>query len=99
LVLVTCGSAGEAKAIARRLVEDRLAAGVQMVAIDSIYRWEGEVVDDHEWLMIAKIRRDLFDSVRSTVIDIHSYDVPPILMIDIAAASHPYLDWIDSSVG
>lgn len=49
LVLITCGEAGEARSIARSLVESHLAAGVQIVPIDSVYVWDGAVVDDREW--------------------------------------------------
>ena len=98
LTLVTCGDREEGHAIARHLVEARLAAGVQIIPIDSVYTWEGEVVEDQEWLLLAKTRRDRFDQIRAVVEEVHSYEVPPVLMIDIDAASRPYLDWIDASV-
>lgn len=99
LTLVACGDRGEGHLIARRLVEAGLAAGVQLIPIESVYTWEGEVVEDQEWLLIAKTRRDRFDQIRSVVEEMHSYELPPVLMIDIDAASRPYLDWIDASVG
>ena len=97
LVLITCGEAGEARAIARRLVESHLAAGVQIMPIESIYRWGGEVVEDQEWLLIAKTRSERFDSINDVVSEMHSYEVPPVLMVEMAMASRPYLDWIDTS--
>lgn len=99
LVLITCGGPGEARDIARRLVETDLAAGVQILPIDSIYRWKGEVVEDQETLLIVKTRTDRFEAIRTTVADMHSYEVPPVLMIDMDLASKPYLDWIDESIG
>jgi periplasmic divalent cation tolerance protein len=99
LVLITCGEAGEARSIARSLVESHLAAGVQIVPIDSVYVWDGAVVDDQEWLLIAKTRKERFDSIGAVVAEMHSYQVPPLLMIEMAAASRPYLDWIDQSLG
>jgi periplasmic divalent cation tolerance protein len=99
LVLVTCGGREEARTIARRLVADRAAAGVQLLPIESVYRWQGEVVEDEEWLLIAKTRRDRFESVAAVVQELHSYQVPPVLMIGMDEASRTYLDWIDQSVG
>jgi periplasmic divalent cation tolerance protein len=98
LVLITCGDPGEAREVGRRLVESRLAAGVQILPIESVYRWDGEVVEDQEWLLIVKTRTDRFDSIRVAVDGMHSYQVPPVLMIVIGDASRPYLDWIDENV-
>jgi periplasmic divalent cation tolerance protein len=98
LVLITVGDRGEATAIAGRLVADRLAAGVQMVPIESSYTWEGEVVEDHEVLLIAKTRADRFEAIRELVVELHSYEVPPVIRIDIAEAHLPYLRWIDEVV-
>ena len=98
LVLITCADLAEAKGIARHLVESGLAAGTQIVPIESIYRWGGEVVEDQEWLMLVKTRGDRFEAIESAVRHMHSYEVPPILMIEIDEASHPYLAWIDESL-
>jgi periplasmic divalent cation tolerance protein len=65
--------------------------------IESIYRWGGEVVDDEEWLLIAKTRSERFDSINDVVSEMHSYEVPPVLMVEMAEANRPYLDWIDTS--
>ncbi|HWL50269.1 MAG TPA: divalent-cation tolerance protein CutA [Acidimicrobiia bacterium] len=98
LVLITCGDPAEARGIARHLVESGLAAGTQIVPIESIYRWQGAMVEDQEWLMLVKTRRDRFEAIESVVNEMHSYDVPPILMIEIDAAGHSYLAWIDENV-
>ena len=79
------------------MVESHLAAGVQIFPIESIYRWGGEVVEDQEWLLIAKTRAERFDSINDVVAEMHSYEVPPVLMIEMTQASRPYLDWIDTS--
>ncbi|MGH8915037.1 MAG: divalent-cation tolerance protein CutA [Acidimicrobiia bacterium] len=98
LVLITCGEAAEARLIARSLVERSLAAGAQIIPIESVYVWEGEMVDDHEWLLIVKTRSERFEAIISRVEEMHSYQVPPVVMIDIGAATRPYLDWIDAAV-
>ncbi len=98
LVLITCGGQDEAREIARRLVETGLAAGAQILPIESIYRWQGNIVEDHEWLILAKTRQDRFDSIEASVSDLHSYEVPPVLMVEMDKASRPYLAWIDENV-
>lgn len=97
-VLITCGDEPEARGIARHLVESHLAAGVQFIPIDSIYTWDDVVVDDQEWLLIAKTRTDRFHPIESVVTEMHSYEVPPVLMIEMSQASPPYLDWIDRAL-
>ncbi len=98
LVLITCGGDGEARSIARRLVEDRLAAGVQIIPIQSIYAWDDQIVEDDEVLLIAKTRADKFETIRDLVVELHSYEIPPVIRIDIGGAHLPYLEWIDQNV-
>ena len=98
LVFITCGDPAEARAIARQLVESGLAAGAQILPIESIYGWQGDIVEDQEWLILVKTRRDRFDAIEALVSDLHSYQVPPLLMIEMDEASHPYLAWIDEIV-
>ena len=97
LVLITTGNAEEARAIAGSLVERRLAAGAQLFPIDSIYRWQSEVVEDSEVVVLVKTRLDRFEAIRALVEEMHSYDVPPIVMLEMTAANQPYLDWIDQN--
>lgn len=99
LILITCGSAEEGRGIARHLVETGLAAGVQILPIESIYSWQGEVIEDREILLIAKTRSEHFDRIESVVVEMHSYQVPPLLALPIAKAHQPYLDWIDETTG
>jgi len=96
-VLIACGSAEESRAIARHLVQHQLAAGVQIIPIESIYTWEGEVVENDEVLLICKTRRDRFREIESTVRGMHSYEVAPIYMIEMSEGSRPYLAWIDEA--
>ena len=95
LALVTVGDADEAREIARVLVSNRLAAGVQIVPIDSVYEWQGEIVEDSETLLIAKTRRDRMPSIEEAIVSHHSYDVPPVVMIPLIEGLDSYLGWID----
>ncbi len=95
VVLVTCGSEEEALKIANALVEDRLAACVNLVApIRSIYRWEGKIWDEEEWLLIVKTQKHRFETVEKKVKSLHSYSVPEIIGVPITEGSWAYLNWI-----
>jgi periplasmic divalent cation tolerance protein len=95
IVLTTTGSQEEARKIAHALVERRLAACVNIVPqIESTYRWEGKVERSTEWLLLIKTQVDLFERVRDAVKELHSYDLPECVMLELAAGSKEYLDWI-----
>ena len=99
LVLITVPSEQVGEQIATALLEDNLAACVNMVApIRSLYTWEGVINDDEEMLLIVKSRADLFESrLVPAVQAAHPYDVPEIIAIPILMGSKNYLDWIDES--
>ncbi len=95
VVLSTCASAEEAAKLARTLVEQRLAACVNILpGVRSVYRWKGAVEDAGEWLILIKSRRDLFDSLREAIEREHSYEVPEIIALPIVAGSESYLQWL-----
>jgi len=95
VVLVACGSEEEALKIANALVEDHLAACVNLVApIRSIYRWEGKIWDEKEWLLIIKTQKHRFDSLEKKVKSLHSYSVPEIISLPITEGSSAYLNWL-----
>ncbi len=95
VVLVTCGSEEEAGKIANALVEVHLAACVNLVSpIRSIYRWEGKVWDEKEWLLIIKTQKDRFEELEKKVKSLHSYSVPEIISLPILEGSSSYLNWL-----
>ncbi len=95
VVLVTAPSAEEAAAIARAVVGERLAAcGNVVPAIRSIYRWEGELHDDAEALLVLKTTRGRFEALRDRVLALHPYDVPEVVALPVEAGSAAYLAWI-----
>ncbi len=100
LVLVTCGAQNEARKIARALVEQRLAACVSEIGVPvaSTYRWKGRVESAKEFLLLIKTSKKHFAKVRDAVRKLHSYDVPEIIALQIAAGSRDYLDWIAESM-
>jgi periplasmic divalent cation tolerance protein len=98
VVLVTCGSEEEALKIANALVEARLTACVNLIApIRSIYRWEGKIWDEKEWLLIIKTQKHRFEALEKKVRTLHSYSVPEIISLPITQGSTAYLDWINEN--
>lgn len=99
VVLITAGSFREAKTLARRLVESRLAACVNVVrSVRSIYRWKGDIVEEREVLLIVKTKKKLFTELKGTVLKSHSYTTPEIISLPVVDGSAQYLQWIDKSV-
>ena len=99
-VVTTVQRRNDAEAIARALVEERLAACVQIVGpVASIYRWQGKIDAAEEWQCWAKSRRELYDRIEATIRRLHPYELPEILAISIAAANADYLAWLDEEVG
>ena len=98
VVLVTCPDAEKAAAIGRTVVEERLAACVNMVpGLRSIYVWEGKVCDDAEVLCLIKTRRALFERLRARLLTLHPYEVPEVIALPLAAADGRYLAWLQGS--
>ncbi len=95
VVFVTCGSEDEAIKIARSIVEEKLAACANVLSpIRSIYRWEGKIWDEQEWLLIIKTQHAKFEEVEKRVKSLHSYTTPEIIAVPIADGSAAYLRWI-----
>lgn len=88
----------DAHDLARSIVEERLAACVNLVECDSIYRWEGAVVTDEECILLAKTTDEGYDALQTFVEAEHPYDVPCIERFDDDAVLGAYADWIESSV-
>lgn len=99
LVLVTAPSEDEARRIANVLVEERLAACVNIVgAIESVYRWEGQVTTDREALLIVKTTAARYEQVEERVKELHTYSTPEVIAIRIERGSEQYLSWLQGSV-
>jgi periplasmic divalent cation tolerance protein len=95
VVLVTCGSEEEALKIANALVEERLAACANIISsVRSIYRWEGKICDEKEWVLLIKTQRESFEALEKKVKSLHSYSVPEIIGLPILESSEAYLEWI-----
>lgn len=99
IVLSTAGSEAEARKIAHHLVESKLAACVNIVPqVESIYRWQDNVESAREWLLLIKTTAERIPAVRDAIRELHSYELPECLAIDVSDGSSAYLDWIGQSV-
>ncbi|HUP23932.1 MAG TPA: divalent-cation tolerance protein CutA [Thermoanaerobaculia bacterium] len=95
LVLSTAGSMEEGERIARALVEERLAACVNLVpGVRSVYRWRGEVQSDAEVLLVIKTVRERFPALRARVRELHSYELPELVCIEPSGGEEEYLAWV-----
>lgn len=99
IVLTTTGSQEEARKIAQALVERRLAACVNIVGpVQSVYRWKGAVESAPEHLLIIKTTAAAFPRVRDAIRELHSYELPECVMLNIEAGSEEYLKWLGEGV-
>jgi periplasmic divalent cation tolerance protein len=98
-VMTTVETKEQAQSIARYLVEEKLAACVQITgATFSTYRWAGKIETAREYLCLIKTREDLFARVESAIKKLHSYETPEIIAVPIENGSKEYLKWLDESL-
>ena len=99
VVFSTCGSADEAERLARKVIDERLAACVTLVMpVRSFYRWEGQVQDAAEWLLMIKTSRALFSGLREALESVHSYQTPESIALPVVEGSPNYLAWMTSEL-
>jgi periplasmic divalent cation tolerance protein len=99
VVLTTLPDRNKAKAFARALVEEKLAACVNIVpGLTSIYRWKGAVHEDPEVLCVVKTTRARLTKLKQRLKSLHPYDVPELLALPVTAGSESYLQWLEASV-
>lgn len=95
VVLMTAPDADSARRIARALVEERLAACVNIVpGITSIYRWEGALHEDAEHLLVAKTERNRLAALAERLAVLHPYALPELLALSPSGGSERYLAWV-----
>ena len=98
-ISTTTGTKAEAMKIAAALVDQRLAACVQVAGpISSCFRWQGNVETAEEWLCAIKTTKECFERVEAAIREVHSYDEPELIAVPIIAASKTYLDWLHAQV-
>lgn len=98
IVLTTVGDRKEAEELAWALLERKLAACVNVVAVTSIFKWKGELEQQQEHLLVIKTSAAAFERVRDAIKELNSYELPECIQITIEAGSEAYLKWIGESV-
>jgi periplasmic divalent cation tolerance protein len=94
IVLTTSDSDEHAKRIVEAVLQAKLAACLQLMPIRSRYVWEGKIARDNEVLILIKAKSADYDDLAACIRAAHTYDVPEIVRLDIAAGAQSYLDWI-----
>ena len=94
VIQTTCSSKEEAKKIAKVLIVEKLAACVQLSEIESFYNWNNEFCCDNETLLNIKTIKENFEKIKSRILELHSYDLPEIIQLDITNTSEEYLKFI-----
>jgi periplasmic divalent cation tolerance protein len=90
---------GISEVIARELLERRLVACVNITSVRSLYRWEGNVCDDAESLLIMKTQASTVPDLIAAIRSVHPYDVPEIIAVPVTAGFQGYLDWVVEETG
>ncbi len=97
IVLTTCSSKEEAHTLASKIIEQKLAACVQLSGITSYYRWDNVTHIDPEIKLLIKTKVQLYESLEQFITRNHSYEVPQIVQVPITDGSDNYFDWIDEN--
>ncbi|HOQ42664.1 MAG TPA: divalent-cation tolerance protein CutA [Smithellaceae bacterium] len=98
-VMMTTETEEQAQQIAKHLVEEKLAACVQICGpMESIYRWKGKIEMAPEFLCLVKTREDLFPQVEAAIKKLHSYETPEIIAVPIVRGSTEYMTWLDDEL-
>lgn len=97
VVLCTCPAA-DATRIARTILEERLVACVNVVSgVKSLYWWKDQLTEDTESLLVIKTVASCYDALEKRLLEIHPYDTPEILSVDVAAGNETYISWVADS--
>ena len=96
MIISTYPDKDSAKAIAKMLIEARLAACVQMFPIESMYSWKDKICDENEIMLIIKSKTELFDKIFAAIKEYHTYEIPEIIQVPITNGLSEYLNWIDA---
>ncbi len=99
MLMTTTPSKEDAASLARLLIDEKLAACVQLLAIESFYAWEGKTQNAPETLLLLKTRTALFDRAIARIKDVHPYSVPEVVGVPFVAGLAGYLNWIEEVTG
>jgi len=99
LVLTTLGADADALTFARTLVEEHLAACVNVLpSMTSVYRWRGRIEEDQERQIVVKTTRQQVAALEQRLRDLHPYELPEFLVLATSGGSDAYLQWVGESI-
>ena len=99
LAICTCPNQEIAESIAENIVAQRLAACVNIISgVRSIYQWQGNIESGQEILLLIKTHKDKYESLQNTITNMHPYEVPELITVDINQGLPEYLNWVANSV-
>ncbi len=100
ILLSTIDDESQARRLAAHLVEERLAACVNIVPkVTSVYKWKGKLEEASELLLVIKTRAELADRLTARLAELHPYDVPECIVLEVVSGHQPYLDWVIAETG
>jgi len=99
VVVLMTAPTGKGREIARILVERKLCACINVVSgVYSVYWWQGRVEDGEEELLICKTLREKLNELQQAIREVHPYEIPEIIAIEIVKGLREYLEWVRSSI-
>lgn len=99
IIYTTCSQTEEAEKLARHLIEQRLAACVNVISgVASYYRWKGEIEKETEICLVIKTARGLVDAIRLEMEKLHTYELPEMVVVPIVDGSPNYLAWLENEI-
>lgn len=99
MVTTACDNLLVVESIKRQLLENRLAAVIQVIDMKSNYRWKGKVYDEKEYLLLIKSKKIKSEEIKNVILSLHDYECCEVSVYDIADANKEWLSWIDEEVG
>jgi periplasmic divalent cation tolerance protein len=95
LVVLVLVPPDSAHALARALVQEKLAASVNILGgVQTVYRWQGEVAEDPESVLLIKTSEARYPELEARIKDLHSYEIPEIIALDVDRGYPPFLEWL-----
>ena len=99
IIYTVCSSSQEAKSIGKILIQEKLCACVNIIqGMESIYFWEGEIIEDNEVILLIKTTLNHFDQISRKIKELHSYEVPCVFSLQAKNVNKDYLNWMKNYI-
>ncbi len=99
IIYTVCSSYEEAKMIGKKMVQEKMCACVNIIPeMESIYFWDGKIVEDKEVILLIKTHQGYFDTISQKIKELHSYEVPCIFSLHAQHVTNDYLTWMNNYI-